>query len=197
MPVKIHGLPAHVLLIHAVVVLLPLAALMVIASAGWPKARRKLGFLTPATALVALVLVPITTHAGEWLRDRLPESERIEKHAQLGHNLLPWAIGLFVVAAGVWLLGRRYELSLLPARNTPPPPPAPAAETSQTSGGVATATRTAPATQQQALPVWVSAVVALIAVGVSVGAMVQLIRVGDSGAQAVWNGIANLPKRGG
>src|SRR4051812_12836309 len=95
---KINGLPAHVLLIHAVVILLPLAAAMVVVGAVWPAARRKLGFLTPALALVVLVLVPITTNAGEWLEKRLPESDAIEKHQRLGDQLLPWAIGIFVLA---------------------------------------------------------------------------------------------------
>jgi len=67
-PTSIHGLPAHVLLVHAVVMVVPLTALLLLASAWWPAARRKLGFCTPLLALIAVVHVPITTHAGEWLR---------------------------------------------------------------------------------------------------------------------------------
>jgi DNA-binding NarL/FixJ family response regulator len=117
LPVKINGLPAHVLLVHVVIVLVPLAALMLVASAIWPVARAKLDFLTPAVALVALIFVPITTHAGEWLRDHLPgasTSPSIARHADLGDTLLPWALGLFLVAAAVWVLGRRYGLSWTP-----------------------------------------------------------------------------------
>src|SRR6478752_1601961 len=112
MPTVINGLPAHVLLIHAVVVLVPLAALMLVASAVWPAARARLGVLTPIVALIALVLVPVTTHAGEYLQRHLGfTNPLIRRHVQLGHMLLPWAIGLFVVAAAVWVLGRRFELT--------------------------------------------------------------------------------------
>jgi hypothetical protein len=65
MPTEIHGLPAHVLLVHAVVVLIPLSALLVVLSAAWPAARRRIGVASPLLALVNLALVPVTTHAGE------------------------------------------------------------------------------------------------------------------------------------
>jgi hypothetical protein len=200
-PVKIAGLPAHVLLIHAVVVLLPLAAAMLVAGAVWPAARRKLGFLTPALALVVLALVPVTTHAGEWLKDRLPETKAIQKHAELGDTLLPWAVGIFVVAAAIWWLGRRYELSWRPSA-APDATDAPdaAAGPQQAPGGGGTTTLAKPTLSKpalQTLPVWVTAVAAVLAIGVSAGGVVQLYRIGDSGAKAVWSGVADLPVRGG
>ncbi len=196
MPVKIDGLPAHVLLIHAVVVLLPLAAIMVVLSAVWPAARRKLGFLTPAVALVGLVLVPITTHAGEWLEQRLPDSKAIEHHADLGHTLLPWAAGLFVVAVVIWLLGRRYDMGWhrrIDAESGTADAGAPA----DGRGGTATLTRPSGVHTRQSLPVWVTAVVAVVAIAVSTGVSVQLYRIGQSGAKAVWSGVADLPPQGG
>jgi hypothetical protein len=166
-PVKINGLPAHVLLIHVVIIFVPLAALMLVASAVWPAARAKLGFLTPAVALVALVFVPVTTHAGAWLRDHLQGNQGrldplIRKHTQLGDTLLPWVIGLFLVAALVWVLGRRFDLSWRPAGTT--------------------------ANGLRAVPVWITAVIAVVAIVVAAGSVVQLYRIGDSGAKADWNG---------
>jgi hypothetical protein len=38
----IGGLPAHILLVHAVVVLVPLAALLVVLVTAWPAARARL-----------------------------------------------------------------------------------------------------------------------------------------------------------
>ena len=162
---KINGLPAHVLLIHAVVVLVPAAAVMLVASALWPAARAKLGFFTPAVALVALVLVPITTNAGEWLQNHLPNgightNPAIAHHAKLGDELLPWALGIFVMAALVWVLHRRFTFGWRPAAD-----------------GTA-----------RALPVWVTAVVAALALVVAIGAVIMLYRIGDSGAKAVWSG---------
>lgn len=161
MPHEINGLPAHVLLVHVVIVLIPAAAAMLVASAVWPAARAKLGFLSPAVALVALVFVPITTNAGRWFQSHLPnnfgQTASVRHHAALGHQLLPWAIGIFVMAAAVWLLGRRYAYGWR-----------------VDAAGRAT------------LPVWAVAVVAVVAVGVAAGGVVQLYRIGDSGAKSVW-----------
>jgi hypothetical protein len=188
---KINGLPAHVLLIHVVVIFVPLAAVMLVASAIWPAARAKLGFLSPAVALVALVFVPITTHAGEWLQDHLPNNightnKAIEHHAHLGGELLPWVIGIFVMSAAVWILGRRYDLTLLPGRSSRTD--AAGEDATPSGGGTATLTRTRPATLRPVLPVWITAAVAVIAIAVSVGGVVQLVRIGDAGAKATWSG---------
>ncbi|MGW0021310.1 DUF2231 domain-containing protein [Rhodococcus sp. NPDC003382] len=94
----IGGLPAHVLLVHAIVVLVPLVALGVVLSALWPVARVRLVWPTLALAVVLLVLTPVTTDAGEWLEQQLGESPRIETHADLGETM-PWVvIALFVAA---------------------------------------------------------------------------------------------------
>lgn len=108
------GLPLHILLVHAVVVLVPLAALCTVLAAVWPAARRRLGVASPLLALVALVLVPITTAAGEWLEDRVGATPLVQRHAALGTGLLPWAIALFAVAVAVWLW-HRFAAPRLPA----------------------------------------------------------------------------------
>lgn len=103
----VNGMPAHPLLVHAVVVLLPLAALAVVLHAVWPAARRRLGVVTPLLALVALALVPVTVAAGEDLADSLGGTNPlIERHEELAEQVLPWAVALAVVAVAQWLLGR-------------------------------------------------------------------------------------------
>ncbi|MFC3996210.1 hypothetical protein ACFOVU_09810 [Nocardiopsis sediminis] len=72
----INGLPAHVLLVHAVVTLLPLAALLLVLTAVWPMARRLLAGPNAILALVVVFLVPITVEAGQWGRRRSPRSSR-------------------------------------------------------------------------------------------------------------------------
>ncbi len=164
MPVKLNGLPAHILLIHVVIVLVPLAAAMLVATAIWPAARARLGVLTPAVALIALICVPIATNAGKWLRDHLPNNfghtdPLVQRHTHLGGHLWPWALALFVVSAAVWLLGRRYELGWRPTE--------------------AVAAR-------KALPIWITALVAVVAVVVAAGAVVELYRIGESGSKSIW-----------
>lgn len=54
---EIRGLPVHVLVVHATVVLTPLAALVAIAYAVWPKYRDWLRWPAAAAAVIAVVLV--------------------------------------------------------------------------------------------------------------------------------------------
>ena len=63
----IFGLPVHVLVIHAVVVLMPLASLSVLVSAFWPRFRRWAGPLPLILSVVATALVPVATQSGDWL----------------------------------------------------------------------------------------------------------------------------------
>src|SRR3954452_11931890 len=107
MPETVFGLPTHAIVVHATVVLLPLAALAVLLYAFWPVARRRLGIVTPLLAGVALVLVPLSTESGESLERSVGRSPLVVRHAELADGMLPWAIGLFAVAAGLWLLDRR------------------------------------------------------------------------------------------
>ena len=107
MPETVFGVPFHPLIVHATVVLIPLAALAVLLHAFWPVARRRLGIVTPLAAGAALVLTPLTTESGENLQRELPRSELIDRHVELADGLLPWVIGLFVVALALWLLDVR------------------------------------------------------------------------------------------
>jgi hypothetical protein len=191
-PTQINGLPAHVLLIHVLLAAIPLGAVLVILHAVWPAARRRLGIVTPLVTLVALAFVPVTTNAGHWFKDHLNASgawkERIDKHANLGGTLLPLAIALFVVAAGLWYLGRRYEYGLIRDRGAKGDA---GRKVTGTAGGgsTATAVRTEPrASVRTALPTWANTVIGIVAVAVAVVTVVQLYRIGDSGAQAVWHG---------
>jgi len=99
---EIAGLPAHPLLVHAVVVLIPLTVLALWLGTAWPAARRRLGVVTPLAALVVAVLVPITAAAGQALAEIVGPLPGVQRHGALGQTLLPWSIGLFVVAAGQW-----------------------------------------------------------------------------------------------
>jgi hypothetical protein len=106
-PETVFGLPTHAIVVHATVVFLPLACLVVLLHAFWPAARRRLGGVTPVLAGVALALVPLATQSGEELEHAVGRSPLVERHAELADGMLPWAIGLFVVAVGLWLLDRR------------------------------------------------------------------------------------------
>lgn len=96
---EIHGLPAHVLFVHFIVVLVPLTALLVIACALWPAARRHLVWLTLILAAFTAALAPITIDAGEWLISlRHNPTQILEEHADRGELMKYFAAALLVVA---------------------------------------------------------------------------------------------------
>lgn len=176
---EINGLPAHILLVHAVVVLLPLASLALVLSVLWPAARRRLGVVTPLLALVGLILVPITTSAGGYLESKFGESPLIEKHAHLGDQLLPYAIALFVVALAHWVWSTRLRRQA--ERDTVSSAPA-------GGGGVAVAERTSTTTATSTATKVGNVVFAVLGVVAAALTVWMVVRIGDSGSQAVWSG---------
>lgn len=95
----INGLPAHVLLVHAIVVLAPLTALLEIVCGLIPAARRRLVWLVLILAFVTVVLTPLTTEAGEWFYDQQPHpSDILRTHADRGGWMIYFSAALVVVA---------------------------------------------------------------------------------------------------
>lgn len=103
---EINGIPAHPLLVHLVVVLLPLSALAAVVVSLWPAAQRRLTVLVPLGAVVAAAAVPFVTRAGEELKAQLGASPLIDRHEQLGNAVLPWAVALAVTTVLQWVLLR-------------------------------------------------------------------------------------------
>ncbi|MGW3494369.1 DUF2231 domain-containing protein [Streptomyces sp. NPDC001020] len=155
----VNGLPAHVLFVHIVVVLVPLSALALVVGAFWPKAARRLGLILPVLAFATLAAVPLTTQAGEWLERHVGSDALVRRHAELGDGLLPWVAGLFALATVVWWTTRRT-----------PAPQAGSSAAAGTRGGAA-----------------VRIAAAVLSVVVAAGAVVDVYRIGDSGAKAAWH----------
>lgn len=103
MPETVFGLPIHPLVVHATVVVVPTAALVVALSVLLPRFRVWAGPLPVLLAAAAVVLSPLSTSTGESLEHQVGESSLVERHAELGEMLVWWSIGLLVVAAvGYW-----------------------------------------------------------------------------------------------
>lgn len=95
----INGLPAHVLLVHAIVVLAPLTAVLEILCGIFPPVRRRLVWLVLVLALITAGLTPITANAGEWLISLHRDVPAIlQTHADRGDKMLYFSIALAVVA---------------------------------------------------------------------------------------------------
>lgn len=159
-PSMIGGLPAHPLLVHIPVVLIPLAAIALLASAVWPAARRKLTWISPLLAVVALVSVPLATSSGEQLEEKVQFTPLIERHEEAAEGLLLWVVGLAVWALLVW------GLEVVRQRREDAEQPSPIIRRA------------------------IAAVAILGAVAFSTGSVMQVYRVGESGAGAVWTDTA-------
>lgn len=162
MPSDIFGLPLHPLIVHATAVLVPLAALVVIGAVVWPRFRAWAGPMPMGLSLVALILTPLSTASGENLEHDVAETALLEKHTEMGEQLLPFTIALFVLAVGFWWLDRRRTAA--PGVDSAPADRAGA-------GGLRTLTT----------------VVGVLALVAAVGTGVQVARIGHSGAEAAWS----------
>jgi uncharacterized membrane protein len=102
----INGIPAHALLLHFVLVLVPLTAALEIVCGLWPAARRgQLMWLTLILATATMVLTPVTINAGGWLYDQKAHPSAIlRKHAELGSVMTYFSAALLVVAIALVLL---------------------------------------------------------------------------------------------
>jgi len=149
-----NGLPAHVLLVHFVVVLAPLTAFLAILCAVWAPARKRLVWLVFSLAITTVALTPMTTDAGEWLQHQVGRSPQLHAHTELGDTMIYFAIALAIASALLVIIHVR-----------------------QTRGHAVT-----PA---------VTAIVAAVVIVASTATVVQVYRIGDSGARASWGDQTN------
>ncbi|TDV43678.1 DUF2231 domain-containing protein [Actinophytocola oryzae] len=180
MPEFIGGLPVHPLLVHFTVVLIVIAVVGSVLTAVWPAVRRRYGWLAVGASAIGTLLVPFTTTSGANLAARYPNNPAIEKHEALGDLMIWWAAGL-TVAVGALMV-----VHTMAARRV-------TTKVAVGSGGAEDVRETEPAKA----PVLVVIVLAVITVGVAVGAGIHVYRVGDAGARAVWEGVENLPVQNG
>ncbi|GAA3610298.1 DUF2231 domain-containing protein [Microlunatus ginsengisoli] len=101
---EILGLPLHPLIVHATVVIVPLAAIGAIAMSLIRWVRVRYGELVLLAAIGAPILTFITQQAGEDLSKRFTQpSPALQEHEALGSTLIWWTIGLLVAVVLVYL----------------------------------------------------------------------------------------------
>jgi uncharacterized membrane protein len=159
---KIFGLPAHPLLVHIPVALIPLCAvgaIVMVVSASW---RQRIGWVVVLLAGVTVVASQLAAGSGEAFEEALDErSQLIRRHAELGETFVWFAIAFFValLALMIWDMVRRRKE---------------AADTGET-GSKETSGRT------------VALLLSLVVVITAAGATYRVYQVGHSGAKAVWS----------
>ena len=105
------GLPVHALVVHGVVVLVPLAAIGLIAIAVRPAWRRPYAPLVAALATIGLALVPVATKSGEKLQERVNAggivAAQIEDHEKMAKLVIWPTLTMWLVAVVLLVMERR------------------------------------------------------------------------------------------
>lgn len=156
----IFDLPAHPLLIHLPVVLVPLTAMVAVALAARPQWRRSLGPALAAAVVVATVGTVLAARSGEALNDALKDriGTLAETHQQLGETTVILTIAFGIAMLAVAIADRRMD-------------PVVAA-----SGAIARSE-------------WLVRVAMGITALVGLLATIWMIRTGHEGATIVWEGV--------
>jgi hypothetical protein len=211
---SLFGLPAHPLLVHVPVVLVPLAVLVTIVAL-WPRVRRVAALAAAVLALAGGIGVVLATGSGEQLEEQVQGTDRVEEHAEQGEAAEAPALifgGVAVAAAALNEVVRRRgrssvdEPSRAPA-GAPPREPARAlagartgatggtptwessgAPARQPVGGPNRSTSRAPAgTRPRTVGRWLAAGALAVSMVAGAVATTAVVRAGHSGADAVWH----------
>ena len=161
---ELFDLPAHPLIVHGAVVLIPLAAFGALLCL-LPSVRRHLLVAVFAISLAGTVAVFLAEESGQALRDRVDDTDLVEAHAHIATTLLPWAIALTVA------LGALLAIEYAQRRRV------------ATTDGDGDAPRS---------PTWLrpTAVVVSVVLVISALACVErVVRIGHAGAKAAWTDV--------
>jgi hypothetical protein len=182
---SLFGLPAHPLLVHIPVVLLPLAAVGVVVMAIKPAWHHRYRWAVLAMGVVGAIGAVLAEQAGESFEERIEALEgreaarRWHEHQEQGETARNLALlfGVILIAFVLvpWFLERRRSSAGNAVRS--------ATEVSATSAGTATATGTVCPTLEQRLRIGL----AVLAILGAAGSVYSIIQAGHSGADAVWS----------
>lgn len=105
------GLPLHPLVVHAAVVLLPLAAVGVIAIAVNSKLRSKYAALVVLVSAAALLVMPLASKTGEDLTRYVDHTQAMKDHVAMGESGLGAGFAVFIAACLLWWMKQRASRS--------------------------------------------------------------------------------------
>ncbi|GIH21516.1 DUF2231 domain-containing protein [Rugosimonospora africana] len=177
----VFGLPIHPLIVHATVVMVPVATLLVGLCAAVPATRRRLAWPTVLACLVATVTVAGAALSGGPLEARVGGGALIHHHADLAKLLVAWV--LVMSAAAVALAYTDWYREGTPVAGWLPVRPQMIRALAPAAMGRLVGTR------------WLLPALAVLSLVTALGTLVQIVLVGHSGAQAAWSGVGRAGGR--
>lgn len=157
------GLPAHPLLVHAAVVLVPLCAIGTIVIVASTHARDRIGWIVAALGIVGFVFAFLAKESGEALLETTRITAAVRDHAELGD----WGvIGAFLVGGSACAV-MLFDLFVK--------------ERARRSLPELSVTRP------------LRTLIAVFAVVFSIAGTFAIVRVGHTGAKAAWEEKTNAP----
>ncbi len=184
-PKTVNGLPFHPLMVHAVVVLVPLAVIGTIGIALWPAMRRHFALAVLVIGIIGGLSVPVAMASGSDFRARLGAAQLVRTHQAFAHKLLYWTFAFVVVLIVMVVLDLARRLG--PVQASLGAAPAQALQTTRFERGVG---RIIPAGLRDQVQFLRRAqpVLSVLSVVLAVVVAYYCYKTGDSGAKAVWQG---------
>ncbi|GIH15027.1 hypothetical protein [Rugosimonospora africana] len=173
----VFGLPIHPLVVHATVVMVPVATLLVGLCALLPAVRHRLAWSAVLACAVACVTVAGAALSGGPLEARVGGGALVRHHADLAKLLVVWVLAMSAAAVMLayldWYRGGTRVAGWLPV-----PPRVIRALAPASMGRLACAR-------------WLLPAMAGLSLVTALGTLVQIVLVGHSGAQAAWSGVGS------
>lgn len=158
----LNGLPLHPLIVHAAVVAIPVTSLLAIAAAWIVRVRDWLGIVFPLIASAATVATLLAQESGEALAEQMAQTAAITAHSDIAELAVVAAALLMAVAWAQWIW---MHIFVRPRRG-----------------------RTEARVTDPRAARGVSIGISVVQTAVAIFAIVAVVIVGDTGAQAVWLG---------
>lgn len=160
------GLPAHPLLVHVPVVLIPLIGIAAIPMAFSRRVRARLGWVVVGLTVIAGIGTQLAVMSGQALRHSVPPSSALNSHVHMAESLRPLVLVLFIFLVALMLID---GLPLLLVERVP-----------QLSSD---RLRWLSPDRRR----WLSPAVGVLTLAAALVANLRLIQIGHSGASATWH----------
>lgn len=94
---NLFGIPAHPLLVHIPIILVPVTAVFALLAVAVQRHRRRLAWFAAALTTIALISAQFAIGSGQALQDRVKDEELVRRHVEIGDQVRLYLALLLVV----------------------------------------------------------------------------------------------------